>query len=165
MDLQRISHYRVVRRLGLGGMGEVRSTIANWYYINGEFDRAIAECHKVMAAFPDFPPIRNVLAMCCFLKSDYQEALKQIDAKRLLQPQDPLFCIELRGYALARLGRNDEVEKFSTCFKLNNNKADRSTPPLALSTWACAITTKRLMPLKRTWFVTGCPTNSSVILF
>jgi len=89
----------------------IRSTIPNWYYINGEFDRAITECRKIIAAFPDFPPIRNVLTMCYFLKGDYAQALTEIDATRLLQPQDPLFCIELRGYALARLGQNDEVQR------------------------------------------------------
>jgi serine/threonine protein kinase/Tfp pilus assembly protein PilF len=89
----------------------IRSTIPNWYYINGEFDRAITECRKIIAAFPDFPPIRNVLTMCYFLKGDYAQALTEIDATRLLQPQDPLFCIELRGYALARLGQNDDVQR------------------------------------------------------
>jgi TolB-like protein/Flp pilus assembly protein TadD len=89
----------------------IRSTIPNWYYVHGDFDRAISECRKVMEAFPDFPPVRMALTMACFMKNDYQQALQEIDANRALQPQDPLFCLEFRGYALARLNRTDESQK------------------------------------------------------
>jgi len=89
----------------------IRSTIANWYYLKGDFDRCIEESRKVIDAFPDFPPVHVALVMSCFLKGDYEQALKEVDSLRALQAQDPLFCLELRGYALARLGRTNEAHQ------------------------------------------------------
>ena len=92
----------------------IRSTLPNWYYIKGEYDRCIEETRKVMNAFPEFPPVRMCLVMSLFMKGQYDEALKEIDALRALQPDDPLFCLEIRGYALARLGKREEAQQILT---------------------------------------------------
>jgi serine/threonine protein kinase/tetratricopeptide (TPR) repeat protein len=89
----------------------IRSTIPGWYYMTGDFDRAIAECQRVIAAFPDFPPARFEMVTCYFMKGEYDQALKEIDATRALQPETPIFGLELRGYALARLSRQEEAQK------------------------------------------------------
>ncbi|HTL17018.1 MAG TPA: protein kinase [Patescibacteria group bacterium] len=89
----------------------IRTTMANWYYMKKDFDRSIEEARKVVAAFPEFPPARVDLVMCYFLKHDYEQALREIDGIRALQPDDPLLCLEMRGFALARLGRIDEARQ------------------------------------------------------
>jgi eukaryotic-like serine/threonine-protein kinase len=89
----------------------IRSTIAHWYYVNGDYDRAVTEAQKVIEAFPEFPPVRNILIFTLFIKGRYQDALAEIEKARALMPEEPLAGMELRGYALARLGQTNDVEK------------------------------------------------------
>jgi serine/threonine-protein kinase len=89
----------------------IRTTIPDWYYLTGDYDRAISESRKVIESFPDFPTGRLPLIMALFMKSQYREALPEIDQARALQPEDPLADLELRGFALARLGEKEKAEE------------------------------------------------------
>src|SRR5262249_28274138 len=89
----------------------IRSTIPNWYYMARDFDRTIAEARRVIEVFPDFPPVRTTLVLAELMKGQYQEALAEIEKAQALQPSDPLASLDLRGFALARLGNKAEVEK------------------------------------------------------
>lgn len=88
----------------------LRCTIPGWYYLGGDYDRAIAECRKVIDAFPDFPAARDVLVMAEMMKGDYQQALAEIEQVRALLPEKPLAGLEMKGFALARLGQRAEAE-------------------------------------------------------
>jgi len=89
----------------------IRSTIPDWYYVTGEYDRAITEAQKVIESFPEFPPIRNILIFALFMKGQYQTALPEIEKARALLPEEPLACMELRGFALARLGQTNDPQR------------------------------------------------------
>jgi tetratricopeptide (TPR) repeat protein len=79
--------------------------------VKGDYDRAITEAQKVIEAFPEFPPVRHVVIFSLFIKGQYQDALAEIDKARALMPEEPLTGLELRGFALARLGQTNDVEK------------------------------------------------------
>jgi serine/threonine-protein kinase len=89
----------------------IRATISNWYYFCGDYDRAITESRNVMAAFPDFPPVRFALILSYLVKRDYEQALKEIDRARALQPDNPLFLLDIQGYAIARAGRSQDAQQ------------------------------------------------------
>ena len=88
----------------------LRCTIPAWYYMGGDYDRSIAECRKVLEAFPDFPAAHNVLIEAQLMKGDYQDALGEIELVRALEPDKPLAELEMKGFALARLGHRAEAE-------------------------------------------------------
>lgn len=88
----------------------IRCTIPAWYYMGGDYERSIAECRKVIVAFPDFPAAYNVLVMAQLMKGDYQQALADIEFVRTLEPENPLASLEMKGFALARLGQRAEAE-------------------------------------------------------
>ena len=89
----------------------IRSSICEAYFEEGDVSRAIAETRKVIEAFPDFPAARGLLIAEQVKKGLFKEALAQIDQVRALQPDEPLAQLEMRGYALARLGQTTEAEK------------------------------------------------------
>jgi serine/threonine protein kinase/Flp pilus assembly protein TadD len=88
----------------------IRSTIPAWYYLGSDYDRSIAECRKVIDAFPDFPAARNVLISAQLMKGEYKEALTEIEQVRAIEPQKPLASLDMKGFALARLGQRSAAE-------------------------------------------------------
>ncbi len=89
----------------------IHSTIPQWHYHGGDFDRAIEESRKVINAFPDFPAAREVLVAAMLMKGQYREGLVEIEKAQALVPEDPTAGLPMRGYALARMGEKAEAEK------------------------------------------------------
>jgi serine/threonine-protein kinase len=89
----------------------IRTSVAQWYYVAHDFDRAIVESRKVIEDFPEFPPARNTLVAVLFQQGRYEESLVEIEKARALQPEDPLAELEMKGYAYARLSRTDDARK------------------------------------------------------
>ncbi len=105
-----LAHYRTA--LDLDALSPIiHCTIPEWYYFGRQYDRALKETRKVLDTFPDFLVAREGLARIQITKGQFSEALAGIDELRAKRPDDPLFELELRGYALARLGREDEARK------------------------------------------------------
>ena len=89
----------------------IRTTIPDWFYVSGDYDRAIAESRRTIEAFPEFPHARTVLIVALLLKDQYSEALEEVDKMRALTPENPVAALEFRGYALARLGESSKAEE------------------------------------------------------
>jgi tetratricopeptide (TPR) repeat protein len=89
----------------------IHTTIPEWHYFGRDYDHAITEAHKVIDTFPDFPAARVQLILPMMMKGQFSEALAEIDKARDLQPDHPLELLHLKGYCLARLGREDEARK------------------------------------------------------
>jgi TolB-like protein/Flp pilus assembly protein TadD/predicted Ser/Thr protein kinase len=89
----------------------IHTTIPEWHYFGKDYDGAIAEARKVIDTFPDFPAARVQLILPLMMKGQLTDALAQIDEARGLQPDHPLELLHLKGYCLARLGREDEARK------------------------------------------------------
>jgi len=92
-------------------------TIPEWYYLGGDFDHAISESRRVVEAFPDFPHARGPLIAALLKKGQFKEALVEIDKMRALQPDEPLAELEMKAFALARLGETDEAQKILSEFE------------------------------------------------
>jgi TolB-like protein/tetratricopeptide (TPR) repeat protein len=89
----------------------IHSTIPEWFFLNRDYDRAIAEARAVIDTFPEFPPARPTLIMPLVQKGQFQEALAEIDKARALQPDQPLALVHIKGFCLARLGRDAEARQ------------------------------------------------------
>jgi len=89
----------------------IHSTIPEWYYFGRDYDRAIAEARNVIETFPDFPAARVQLILALIQKGQLGEALGEIDKARELQADQPLALLHLKGFCLARLGREGEARK------------------------------------------------------
>jgi TolB-like protein/Flp pilus assembly protein TadD/predicted Ser/Thr protein kinase len=108
----------------------IRSTIPDWYYVTGDYDRALTEVQKVVEAFPEFPPVRNILILTLFNKGQYQEALPEIEKARALMPEEPLAGLEMRGFALARLGRTNEAQQIVSTLEEQRSKGRAVNGPI-----------------------------------
>ena len=89
----------------------IHATIPAWHLAAGNYDQAIAEVRNVIDQFPEFVHVRAMLAEALMLKGQYKEALIEIDKARALAPEEPSAFLEYRGYALARLGQEDEARQ------------------------------------------------------
>jgi TolB-like protein/Flp pilus assembly protein TadD len=89
----------------------IHTTIPEWHYFGRDFDGAIAEARRVIDTFPDFPAAHVQLILPLMMKGQFSEALAGIDKARDLQPDHPWDLPHLRGYCLARLGREAEARK------------------------------------------------------
>jgi len=95
----------------------IRTTVAEWYYHQRDFDRAILEIRKVIEDFPEFPAARNALVAALFVKKQYEDALVEIDKARDLQPEQPMAALDMKAFALARLGRTEDARKIQVQFE------------------------------------------------
>ncbi len=89
----------------------IEATIPGWYLINGQYDRAMEEARKVAEQFPDFSHGHGIMAHALLLKGDFKQALVEIEKTRALAPEEPLAMMDVRGYALARLGQEAEARQ------------------------------------------------------
>jgi tetratricopeptide (TPR) repeat protein len=89
----------------------IRTTIPHWYYVGGDYDRAIEESRKVTTIFPDFPAARETLIAALLVKGRYDDALTEIQKTEELLPKPFTEMFSMRGYTLARMGKKDEVDK------------------------------------------------------
>jgi len=89
----------------------IHTTIPEWYYLGRDYDRAIKEARNVIETFPDFPAARVELILPLIQKGQLREAMVEIDKARELQADQPLALLHLKGFCLARVGREDEARK------------------------------------------------------
>ena len=89
----------------------LHSTIPEFYWLNRDFARAVAEARNVVQEFPDFPTARHLLIAALLKHESYGEALEEIEKARAQQPNDPLLLLDMKGYALARSGREAEARQ------------------------------------------------------
>jgi tetratricopeptide (TPR) repeat protein len=95
----------------------IHSTIPEWYYFGRDYDRAIAEARIVIETFPNFLAARGQLILPLMLKGRWSEALAEIDKARALEPDQPMALLYLKGFCLARLGREEEARKILSEFE------------------------------------------------
>ena len=108
----------------------IRTSVAQWYYVAHDFDRAVLESRKVIEDFPEFPPARNTLVAVLFLKGRYEEALVEIEKARALQPEDPLATLDMKAYAYARLGRTEDARQIVARFQEEKRQGKSVDAPL-----------------------------------
>ncbi len=89
----------------------IRASIAEWEWRTGDPDRGIAEIRKVITIFPDFVIARHVLVMALLSQRRFEEGLREIEDARKLQPTDEFALLDMRAFALARLGRQEEARQ------------------------------------------------------
>jgi serine/threonine protein kinase/tetratricopeptide (TPR) repeat protein len=89
----------------------IQSTLPEYYYLRRDYSRAISEVRPVIDAFPEFVAARRLLIACLLKQEHYEEALKENERVRGLQPENPDAELDMRGFALARSGRVDEARK------------------------------------------------------
>jgi tetratricopeptide (TPR) repeat protein len=89
----------------------IHTTIPEWHYFKRDYTGAIAEARKVIDTFPDFPAARVQLILPMMMQGQFSDALAEIDKARELQPDHPFELLHLKGYCLARLGRDAEARK------------------------------------------------------
>jgi serine/threonine-protein kinase len=89
----------------------IHATIPAWYLINGEYDRSIEEARRVIDQFPEFAHARMIVVEARILKGEFKECLGEIDKARALIPEEPLALMDVRAYALARMGQEAEARK------------------------------------------------------
>lgn len=95
----------------------IQSTLAEYYYLNRDFDQAIVEARRVIEAFPDFALIRAFLIMAQFKKGMYKESLEEIEKLRALHQDQPRIGLEMKAFALARTGKEDEARQIQADFE------------------------------------------------
>jgi len=89
----------------------LHSTIPEYYWLGRDYDHAIQEGRNVVQQFPEFPAARAILVSALLKRELYDEALTEIEKSRTLQPEQPLYQLDMRAYALARSGREPEARK------------------------------------------------------
>jgi len=95
----------------------VHATIPAWYLINGQYDRAIEEARKVAREFPDFAHPQGIVAHAYLLKGDYKQALIEIEKTRALMTEEPMAMLDVKAFALARLGQETEAREILSQFE------------------------------------------------
>jgi len=89
----------------------IHTTIPEWHYFGRDYDGAIAEARRVIDMFPDFPAAHVQLILPLMMKGQFSDALDEIDKMRELQPDTSWELAHLKGYCLARIGRQPEARK------------------------------------------------------
>lgn len=89
----------------------INTTIPEWYYMGGDFPRAITEARAVMEQYPDFQILRRILIAALLLNGQPAQALTEVESARKLQPDDPSALLGFRAYALARSGKEAEARQ------------------------------------------------------
>src|SRR5438270_4617661 len=87
----------------------IHSAIAEWYFLQRDYERALSEARQIKDQFPDFAHVYSITAMCDIKQGAYEEALAEIERARALRPEEPLALLEMRGFVLARTGREAEA--------------------------------------------------------
>jgi serine/threonine protein kinase/tetratricopeptide (TPR) repeat protein len=89
----------------------IHATIPDWYLINGQYDQALLESDKVIDQFPEFAHAHMIKVEAFLLQNKFNEALDEIEKARALMPEEKLALLDARGYALARMGKEDDAKK------------------------------------------------------
>ena len=89
----------------------IHTTIPEWHYFGRDYDGAIAEARRVIDMFPDFPAAHVQLILPLMMKGQFSNALDEIDKMHELQPDTTWELAHLKGYCLARIGREPEARK------------------------------------------------------
>jgi TolB-like protein/Tfp pilus assembly protein PilF len=87
----------------------IHTILAQWYYFGRDYDRAEKEMRNVTTTFPEFVVARHSLVQVLLKKESYTDALSELDKIAELEKGDNLSGLEMRGYALARMGRTNEA--------------------------------------------------------
>ncbi len=108
----------------------IHTSVAEWYFLGGDFDSAIVESRKLIDAFPDFPHARGLLIAAQVKKGLFNEALLEIDKARALQPDEPLALLDMRGYALGRSGEKAEAQKILSLLEAQRGQGRQVDGPI-----------------------------------
>lgn len=87
----------------------VHTILAQWHYFGRDYKSAEREMRNVTVTFPDFLVARHALVQVLLKQGSFEDALKELDTLAELEKTNPFYGLEMRGYALARLGRTEEA--------------------------------------------------------
>ncbi len=88
----------------------VRSTVAQAYYLNGDFTTAMVEYRKMLDLAPGDPSLHFYLAWSMEQAGDYERSIALHERAILLSDRAPLFVSGL-GYAYGLAGRDSEAQR------------------------------------------------------
>ncbi len=88
----------------------VRSTVAQAYYLNGDFTTAMVEYRKMLDLAPGDPSLHFYLAWSMEQAGNYERSIALHERAILLSDRAPLFVSGL-GYAYGLAGRDSEAQR------------------------------------------------------
>jgi TolB-like protein/Flp pilus assembly protein TadD len=110
----------------------IRTSIPQWYYLNGNAERAIQEARSVIEVFPEFPVARVMLSYALVHSGRFAEALQVLEEARKIEPADPVAHLDVTAYILARSGQETPAREILAHYEQLRAAGKSVDGPLAL---------------------------------